>query len=137
MYIVRIAIYLGICIKLIQKINSWNWTPEQKNLLIADIPRMIMRSHWSTGKTIILFKKAKVLARKGEPVLFVLCYSKVSITGDGDYLSDQAPILLYCSLWIQMAFQNIKQFQEGQENVPNLILDQHWQGSYSLSVTFL
>ena len=79
-----------------------------------------------------------MLARKGEPVLFVcLCYSKVSITGDGDYLSDQAPILLYCSLWIQMAFQNIKQFQEGQENVPNLILDQHWQGSYSLSVTFL
>ena len=137
MYIVRIAIYLGICIKLIQKINSWNWTPEQKNLLIADIPRMIMRSHWSTGKTIILFEKAKVLASKGEPVIFVLCYSKVSITGDGDYLSDQAPILLYCSLWIQMAFQNIKQFQEGQENVPNLILDQHWQGSYSLSVTFL
>ena len=65
MYIVRIAIYLGICIKLIQKITSWNWTPEQKNLLIADIPRMIMRSHWSTGKTIILFEKAKVLARKG------------------------------------------------------------------------
>lgn len=137
MYIVRIAIYLGICIKLIQKINSWNWTPEQKNLLIADIPRMIMRSHWSTGKTRILFEKAKVLASKGEPVIFVLYYSKVSITGDGDYLSDQAPILLYCSLWIQMAFQNIKQFQEGQENVPNLILDQHWQGSYSLSVTFL
>ena len=49
-----------------------------------------MRSHWSTGKTRILFKKAKTLASNGEPVIFVLYYSKVSsITGYGDWLNQK------------------------------------------------
>ena len=33
-----------------ENVVFWNWTPEQKNFLTADIPRIIMKSHWSTGK---------------------------------------------------------------------------------------
>ena len=76
-------------------IAFWNWTPEQKNLLVAKITRMIMTSHWSTGKTRIIFEKAKILARNGNSVVVVLYYSNIKGTS---YLVDQAPILLYSSL---------------------------------------
>ena len=56
----------------------WNWTPKQKSLLDADIPRVIMTSHWSTGKTRILFEKALRLARDGKIVILVLHYSQFS-----------------------------------------------------------
>lgn len=77
-------------------IAFWNWTPEQKNLLVANITRMIMTTHWSTGKTRIIFEKAKILAKNGNSVVIVLYYSKK--TEASLYLSDQAPILLYSLL---------------------------------------
>ena len=55
----------------------WNWTPLQKSILDADLPRVIMTSYWSTGKTRILFVKALTLARDGKFVIFVLHYSKI------------------------------------------------------------
>ena len=55
----------------------WNWTPLQKSLLDADLSRVIMTSHWSTGKTRILFEKALKLARDGKVVVFVLHYSQL------------------------------------------------------------
>ena len=55
-----------------KNIAFWNWTPAQKNLLLATIPRIIMNSHWSTGKTRILFERAKLLAIHGEMVILVL-----------------------------------------------------------------
>ena len=55
----------------------WNWTPLQKSLLDADLSRVIMTSHWSTGKTRILFEKALKLARDGKFVVFVLHYSQL------------------------------------------------------------
>lgn len=78
----------------------WNWTPEQKDLLMTSISRIIMRSHWSTGKTRILFEKAKMLAVNGKAVIFVLYYSSTASAGreEDEYLGDGAPILLYCSL---------------------------------------
>ena len=57
-----------------QNVAFWNWTPKQKSLLDADIPRVIMTSHWSTGKTRILFEKALMLAREGKFVIFILHY---------------------------------------------------------------
>ena len=56
----------------------WNWTPLQKSLLDADLPRVIMTSYWSTGKTRILFMKALMLAKDGKFVIFVLHYSQVT-----------------------------------------------------------
>ena len=56
----------------------WNWTPLQKSLLDADLPRVIMTSHWSTGKTRILFVKALMLAKDGKFVIFVLHYSQIN-----------------------------------------------------------
>ena len=56
----------------------WNWTPLQKSILDADLPRVIMTSYWSTGKTRILFVKALTLARDGKFVIFVLHYSQVA-----------------------------------------------------------
>ena len=78
----------------------WNWTPKQKSLLDADIPRVIMTSHWSTGKTRILFEKALRLARAGKIVLVVLHYSQISEeqTENGECSIEHAPILLYHSL---------------------------------------
>ena len=61
-----------------ENIAFWNWTPQQKSLLFADIPRVIMTSHWSTGKTRILFVKALRLARAGKKVIVVLHYSQLS-----------------------------------------------------------
>ena len=55
-----------------KNIAFWNWTPEQKSLLDSFIPRAIFTSYWSTGKTRIMFEKAKMLAREGKPVIFVL-----------------------------------------------------------------
>ena len=55
-----------------RSIELWNWTPEQKGLLNEIIRRMIMTSHWSTGKTRIMFEKAKILAILGQIVIFVL-----------------------------------------------------------------
>jgi hypothetical protein len=77
-----------------QNIAFWNWTPKQKSLLDADIPRVIMTSHWSTGKTRILFEKALMLAREGKFVILILHYSE----NTEDEYSDHAPILLFHSL---------------------------------------
>ena len=77
-----------------QNIAFWNWTPHQKSLLDADIPRLIMTSHWSTGKTRILFEKALMLAREGNFVIFILHYCE----NTEDEYSDHAPILLFHSL---------------------------------------
>ena len=85
-----------------RNIAFWNWTPLQKSLLDADVPKLIMTSHWSTGKTRILFEKALMLAREGKLVLFILHYSnlteKLPTNVDEDYFGDYAPILLYHSL---------------------------------------
>ena len=81
-----------------KNIALWNWTPEQKSLLDANIPRVIMTSYWSTGKTRIKFEKAKRLAAAGRTVIFVLHYV------------DFPPILLYLSLMneIERSEINIK-----------------------------
>ena len=76
-----------------KNIAFWNWTPDQKNILFANITRMIMTSFWSTGKTRILLEKAKMLARMGDMVIFVLHYEEA----ENDF-SDSAPLLLYYSL---------------------------------------
>ena len=55
-----------------RNIIFWNWTPGQKNLLDANIPRVILTSYWSTGKTRIMFEKAKILAAQGKIVIFIL-----------------------------------------------------------------
>ena len=68
-------------------IAFWNWTPEQKSILESDIQKVIFTSYWSTGKTRTLFEKAKMLADKGDFVIFVLYQDPV-----------YAPILLYGSL---------------------------------------
>ena len=83
-----------------RNIAFWNWTPLQKSLLDADVPKLIMTSHWSTGKTRILFEKALMLAREGKLVLFILHYSNLTEeqSTDEDYFGDYAPILLYHSL---------------------------------------
>ena len=75
----------------------WNWTPQQKSVFDAEICRMILTSHWSTGKTRILFEKAKILAAKGKKVIFVLHQSQVD-DAQPDNFQDNAPILLYLSL---------------------------------------
>ena len=79
-----------------RKVEFWNWTPNQKSLLDADIPRVIMTSYWSTGKTRVQFEKAKMLASEGQAVIFVLYYSQ-STQNEGGF-QDGAPVLLYCSL---------------------------------------
>ena len=56
----------------VDSLSFWNWTPEQKSLFDAEICRVIMTSHWSTGKTRIMFEKAKILAKEGKRVIFVL-----------------------------------------------------------------
>ena len=76
-----------------KNIAFWNWTPEQKNILFATITRLIMTTFWSTGKTRILLEKAKMLARMGEMVIFVLHYEQ----NQNDF-SDSAPLLLCYSL---------------------------------------
>ena len=60
-----------------KSVALWNWTPIQKSLLDADLPRVIMTSKWSTGKTRILFVKALKLAKDGKVVIFVLHYSQI------------------------------------------------------------
>ena len=67
----------------------WNWTPGQKNLLDADIPRVILTSYWSTGKTRIMFEKAKILAAQGKIVIFIL---------DSNNSLHYSPILFYSHL---------------------------------------
>ena len=79
-----------------ETLSFWNWTPNQKSLLDADIPRVIMTSYWSTGKTRVQFEKAKMLASEGQAVIFVLYYSQ-STQNEGGF-QDGAPVLLYCSL---------------------------------------
>ena len=85
----------------------WNWTPLQKSILDADLPRVIMTSYWSTGKTRILFVKALKLAKDGKFVIFVLHYSQIKKEEDfakdeeeslETNFADHAPILLYHSL---------------------------------------
>ena len=87
--------------------SLWNWTPLQKSLLDADLPRVIMTSYWSTGKTRILFVKALKLAKDGKFVIFVLHYSQIKKEEDFSKdeeesletnFADHAPILLYHSL---------------------------------------
>ena len=68
----------------------WNWTPLQKSILDADLPRVIMTSYWSTGKTRILFVKALKLAKDGKFVIFVLHYSQV--TGKNKDIRDKEEI---------------------------------------------
>ena len=58
---------------------------------------MILTSHWSTGKTRILFEKAKNLAVNGKKVKFVLHHSQTD-DAQPDNFQDNAPILLYLSL---------------------------------------
>ena len=65
-----------------KSIALWNWTPEQKSLLDANIPRVIMTSYWSTGKTRIKFEKAKRLAAAGRTVIFVLHYVDLSLMNE-------------------------------------------------------
>ena len=91
-----------------KNVALWNWTPIQKSLLDADLPRVILTSYWSTGKTRILFVKALMLARNGKFVIFVLHYSQITEENkDGrddkdlsphSNFADHAPILLYHSL---------------------------------------
>ena len=50
----------------------WNWTPGQKSLLDGHVPLVIFTSYWSTGKTRVMFEKAKELARHGEKVIFAI-----------------------------------------------------------------
>ena len=78
-------------------VDFWSWTPEQKSILREVITRMILTSHWSTGKTRIMFEKAKILAMSGETVLFVLFYSQIS-EAELDSFGKYIPIFLYCSL---------------------------------------
>lgn len=59
-----------------KNIAFWNWTPEQKNLLESILRRVIFTSYWSTGKTRIMFEKAKILAKEGKHVIFVLDSTK-------------------------------------------------------------
>ena len=59
-----------------KNIAFWNWTPEQKNLLESILRRVIFTSYWSTGKTRIMFEKAKILAKDGKHVIFVLDSTK-------------------------------------------------------------
>ena len=61
-----------------KNIAFWNWTPLQKSLLDAHIQKLIMTSHWSTGKTRILFVKALMLAKDGKFVIFILHYSQIN-----------------------------------------------------------
>ena len=68
-------------------IAFWNWTPGQKSLLDSDVRRVIFRSYWSTGKTRVMFEKAKTLAASGETVLFILFHD-----------SESWPIFLFCTL---------------------------------------
>ena len=72
-----------------RNIIFWNWTPGQKNLLDADIPRVILTSYWSTGKTRIMFEKAKILAAQGKIVIFIL---------DCNNSLHYSPILFHCHL---------------------------------------
>ena len=81
-----------------KNIELWNWTPVQKGLLNEIITRMILTSSWSTGKTRIMFEKAKILAMRGETVLFVLFYSQMS-QAEFDSFGNYAPIFLLCSLF--------------------------------------
>ena len=86
------------------------------SLLDADIQKLIMPSHWSTGKTRILFEKALMLAREGKFVLFILHYSNLTDqkTSDEDYFGDYAPILLYHSLMNEISnedYQTKSKFQ--------------------------
>ena len=55
-----------------KNISFWNWTPEQRDLLNSNIYRVILTSYWSTGKTRLMFEKAKMLAEEGKSVIFVL-----------------------------------------------------------------
>ena len=80
-----------------ETIDFWCWTPEQKSLLREVLTRVILTSHWSTGKTRIMYEKAKILAMKGETVLFVLFYSQIS-EAEFDSFGNYAPIFLLCSL---------------------------------------
>ena len=59
-----------------KNIAFWNWTHEQKNLLESILRRVIFTSYWSTGKTRIMFEKAKILAKEGKHVIFVLDSTK-------------------------------------------------------------
>ena len=77
-------------------IAFWNWTPGQKSLLDSDVRKVIFRSYWSTGKTRVMFEKAKTLAANGESVIFVLFHD-----------SDSWPILLYCSLLNEIQNSNL------------------------------
>ena len=75
-------------------VDFWSWTPEQKSILREVITRMILTSHWSTGKTRIMFEKAKILAMSGETVLFVLFYSQIS-EAELDSFGKYIPIFRY------------------------------------------
>ena len=81
----------------VESLSFWNWTPEQKSLFDAEICRVIMTSHWSTGKTRIMFEKAKILAKEGKRVIFVLHHSQF-LEEESNYFQDNAPILLYLCL---------------------------------------
>ena len=55
-----------------ENIAYWNWTPEQKHLLEDHIPRMILTSLWSTGKSRIMIEKAKMLSDSGQKIMFFI-----------------------------------------------------------------
>ena len=88
-----------------KNIAFWNWTPEQKNILFATITRLIMTCFWSTGKTRILLEKAKMLAKMGDTVIFVLHYKEDPFAA----FSDSAPLLLYYSI--------LNEIENNQDNI--------------------
>ena len=71
-----------------ENVILWNWTPGQKSLLDGDVPLVIFTSYWSTGKTVVMFEKAKDLARNGEKVIYVI--------------ANYGAILLYQSLAMEL-----------------------------------
>merc|ERR1712150_401329 len=96
--------------KKMKRYEFWNWTPKQKGLLNEIIKRMIMTSHWSTGRTRIMFEKAMTLAIDGQIVMFVLYYSEKKVA-DFDF-GKYVPILLYCSLLNEKHLQENKNLKE-------------------------
>ena len=89
----------------------WNWTPLQKSILDAELPRVIMTSYWSTGKTRILFVKALMLARDEKFVIFVLHYSKIIEENKNSGVTAQ-------SKGFQKYLPDLSIFKKGSNEVP-------------------
>ena len=54
--------------------NVMFWSPSQLSLIQAmDEPYMILPSYFSTGKTSILMKRAQILAKRKQKVIYAIC----------------------------------------------------------------